>query len=175
MGIGDTGDVFSVEILPAVEIDDAVRSDWAALIDAGLPSAGRHPSESNRPHVTVAVRDELDPSAVAPLADLLPVDCALGGAVVFAAGERFVLARPVVMTRRLLDLHAAAVELVGPPPAHYAVTAVDRWTPHVTLARRMTAEQIGQALALVGAESVAGAITGLRVWDAAAREVTTLR
>lgn len=167
--------MFSVEILPGHDLDEAVRRDWATLIEAGLPSAGRHPSETNRPHVTVAVRDELDPPAVAPLGELLPVACTLGGAVVFAAGERFVLARPVVMTRRLLDLHAATVELAGPPPEHYAVTAVDRWTPHMTLARRMTGEQIGQALALVGAEPVAGEMTGLRVWDAAARAVTTLR
>lgn len=170
--------MFSIESLPDDVVDAAVRADWQRLIDADLPSAGRHPSETNRPHVTLAVRDDLPEDAVRALARVggaLPVECRLGGAVVFAAGERFVLARPVVMSAALLRLHADIVDLVGPPPVRYAVTAKDRWTPHVTLARRMTAEQVGRALGAVGAATVEGELTGLRLWDAEAKVVTPLR
>ncbi len=175
----ETEQVFSVEVIPDAATEAVVVEQWHRLIEAGLPSAGRHSSPSNRPHVTIAVRERLDPGTVETLRDApgasLPLDLRLGGAVVFAAGERFVLARPVVVSRALLDLHAECVGVVGPPPPEYAVTAVDRWTPHVTLARRMTADQVGRALAVVGAEPVDGAIEGLRVWDSEARELTTLR
>lgn len=169
--------MFSVEMLPDDRVDAAVRADWQRLIDAGLPSAGRHPSDSNRPHVTLALRDQLAAGVVDELAALgggLPLPCRLGGAVVFAAGERFVLARPLVMTRALLRLHARTVALVGPPPERYAVTAVDAWTPHITLARRLSAEQVGAALELVGAASVDGALVGMRLWDASEKVVTPL-
>lgn len=169
--------MFSVEALPDTRIEVAVRADWQRLIEADLPSAGRHPSESNRPHVTLAVRDDLSTDAgreLARLGDALPVECRLGGAVVFAAGERFVLARPLVMTAALLRFHARIVDLIGPPPVRYAVTAANRWTPHITLARRMTAEQIGRALGIVGAPTLEGELTGLRLWDAEAKVVTPL-
>ena len=170
--------MFSVEMLPDDDIDAAVRGDWQRLIDAGLPSAGRHPSETNRPHVTVAVRDDLPDDAVSRLTALgteLPAACRLGGAVVFPARDRFVLARPIVMTAALMRFHAEVVGLIGAPPEDYAVTAQDRWTPHVTLARRMTAEQVGQALAVVGAASLDGRFLGLRLWDAEQKLVTVLR
>ncbi|WP_191089268.1 2'-5' RNA ligase family protein [Microbacterium radiodurans] len=170
--------MFSVEALPDDGIHTAVLADWQRLTDAGLPSAGRHASESNRPHVTVAVRDDLVPDAVGrlvELADGLPLTCRVGGAVVFPARDRFVLARPLLVTADLLRFHARAVAVLGAPPEHYAVTAVDRWTPHITLARRMTAEQVGRALAVVGAASVDGLLTGLRLWDAEQKVVTPLR
>jgi len=169
--------MFSVEMLPDARVDAAVRADWLALIEAGLPSAGRHPSDSNRPHVTVAVRDVLPLDAVAglrSLAEALPVAGSWGGATVFPAGERFVLARPLVVTADLLAFHRRVVQFLGPPPERFAVTAIDRWTPHLTLARRMTGEQIGRALALLGAAPVTGAMTGLRLWDAEQKLVTPL-
>lgn len=175
VGVGETGPVFSVEVLPDAATEAEIVGQWQRLVEAGLPSAGRHPSPSNRPHVTLAVRDHLDPAGVAALADALPLELRLGGAVVFAAGERFVLARQVVVSRALLALHAEALRVVGPPPERYAVTAADRWSPHVTLARRMTGDQVGAALAVVGAAPLDGRLDGLRVWDATERVVTTLR
>ncbi|WP_424447730.1 2'-5' RNA ligase family protein [Microbacterium arborescens] len=170
--------MFSVELLADGETEAAMRGDWQRLIEADLPSAGRHPSESNRPHVTVAVRDELAEDAadrLAMLGEVLPVACRVGGVVVFPARDRFVLARPVIVTADLLHFHARTVGVLGPPPEDYAVTAIDRWTPHITLARRMTAEQVGRALEVVGAASVEGRFTGLRLWDAQQKVITELR
>ncbi len=167
--------MFSVEAIPDAATEASLRAQWQRLSDAGLPSAGAHRSPSNRPHVTLAVRDELAPSSLEPFAARLPLDLRLGGAVVFAAGARFVLARPVVLTRDLLELHADIVRTVGPAPAAYRVTAAGRWMPHLTLARRMTSDQVGQALAIVGAGEVSGRLEGLRVWDGEARAITTVR
>mgnify|MGYP000157915916 CR=1 FL=1 len=47
--------VQSAELLLDSGLDTAVRREWAALSDAGLPSQNRHRGESNRPHITVSV------------------------------------------------------------------------------------------------------------------------
>ena len=52
--------------------DEAVRAQWDALKDAGLPSLARHTAPTNRPHVTIDTRDEVE-AEVEP--DLKPCDC----------------------------------------------------------------------------------------------------
>jgi len=168
------GGVFSVEILldPASEAD--VRDEWARLIEAGLPSAGRQATPSNRPHITLAVRERVDASSLAPVAEDLPFDLDLGGTLLFGRRDSFVLTRQVIVSAALLDVHRRVAAIVGPAEPRYQVTAPDHWTPHVTLARRMSADQVAEALAAVPSHPISARATGLRVWDAAARTVTTL-
>jgi hypothetical protein len=45
----------------------------------------------------------------------------------------------------------------------------------VTLARRVAGDQIEGVLAAVGSVPIAGQASGLRVWDAGEKTVTTLR
>ncbi|WP_106815284.1 2'-5' RNA ligase family protein [Microbacterium timonense] len=167
--------MFSVELIPDAATDAAVRAEWGRLIEAGLPSAGRHEGESNRPHVTLAVREALDPAALAPISALLPVPLELGGTLVFGREGRFVLARAVVMTRKLLDLHRAVAFAAGAAGPRYGNTMPDRWSPHVTLARRLDADGLAHALSVLELRAVDGAAVGLRVWDAGNKRVTTLR
>lgn len=169
------GLVFSVELLPDGQIEAAVREEWGRLLDAGLPSAGMHAAQTNRPHVTVAVRDVVDAASVAPLAALLPIPLELGGVVLFGRGERFVLARAVVATEQLLEFHRAVAHAVGAPQARYENTARDRWSPHITLARRLHSDQVASALRALSMPALQGAVVGLRVWDSPAKHVTTLR
>ena len=49
--------MFSVEILLDPVSEAAVRAQWMRLVEAGLPSAGRQTAPSNRPHITLAVRE----------------------------------------------------------------------------------------------------------------------
>src|SRR5690349_4999578 len=102
--------VQSVELLPDGELDAAVRAQWHRLAAAGLPSQARHRGASNRPHVTLAVSDRPWPpsveTALAATARPLPVPLRLGGLVVFPHGDRCVVARLVVPSAALLDLHA---------------------------------------------------------------------
>ena len=51
----------SVELLFDQSTDAAIRRQWAALADAGLPSQANHPSPTNRPHVTLTVAQRIDP------------------------------------------------------------------------------------------------------------------
>lgn len=160
-----------VELLPDPSTDAAVRDQWRLLDEAGLPSQARHRSTSNRPHVTVTMtRAWPDPAdlraAVAPLA-ALPVPVRLGAPVVFGRGP-FILARLVVATEALLALHRDLVAHL--PPLGSELLVPDRWTPHVTLARRLDAGQVAQALALLAqAPERDATLERARHWDSAAR------
>lgn len=172
--LGEDGQVFSVELIPDAVLDRAVREDWDRLLGADLPSAGRNPAPSNRPHITLAVRDAIDPSAFGAIADLLPVPVELGGVVLLGHRNRYVLACHVVVTAELLAVHRAVAEIAGRPESHYSNTGIDRWTPHLTLARGLTAKRLATAMRVIAAPNVVGQAAGARVWDAETRIVTTI-
>ncbi|MFK4837395.1 2'-5' RNA ligase family protein [Microbacterium sp. ZW T2_14] len=167
--------MFSVELIPDAELDRAVRDDWDRLLAADLPSSGRNPAPSNRPHLTLAVRDRLDPSAFEGVAELLPVALELAGVVVLGHRDRYVLARHVVVSSQLLAIHRAVAEIAGRPEPRFSNTGTDRWTPHITLARGLTAARLATAMRLITAPNFVGQATGARVWDADARRVIMLR
>lgn len=167
--------MFSVEVVPDPATEAAVIEDWSRLTAAGLPSAGRNPSPSNRPHVTVAVRETVDPSALTGIADLLPVPLELGGVLLFVHAGGVVVTRQVIVTAQLLELHHAVAEAVGPPEPRYATSAPGRWSPHVTLARRVDPDVLPAVLGAIDARPLPGRALSLRVWNAQEKVVTTLR
>ncbi|MCU1544302.1 MAG: 2-5 ligase family protein [Microbacteriaceae bacterium] len=162
----------SLELTFDETTDAAIRRDWDTVAAAGLPSLASHASASNRPHISIAVGPELaagDELAAALRA--LPLTLRFAGFVIFGPRRgSFVLARAVVVSRDLLELHAAAH---ATQPGVLEVTLPDRWTPHVTLARRLTAAQL--AIAFDGLPAASdGQMVGARLWDNATRELTTL-
>lgn len=164
--------VQAVELTLDRSSDDRVRLEWATLRDAGLPSLADHTGTTNRPHVTLHVRDALEPSAedaLVPLADRLPCDLWVGGLVLFHSRRRWVVSRQVVVDRALLDLHADVASAVGGGGS--PLTLPGRWVPHVTLARGVADAQLPEVLALL-ATTPPYAATALRLrrWDQAARE-----
>lgn len=167
--------MISVEVLPDAATDALARAAWQRLIDAGLPSAGRHTGESNRPHITVAVRDSPDLDKLADLADLLPLTLRLGGVLLFPRSGQAVVSWQVVVTAPLAEFHRRVAAALGPADERYAHTAPDDWTPHVTMARRVRLADLGAAVKAIDLFPHVGEITGLRIWDATSRTVTTLR
>ncbi|MBD8022328.1 2'-5' RNA ligase family protein [Microbacterium gallinarum] len=167
--------MFSVELVPDAAIEAAVRDDWARLERAELPNSGRNPSPSNRPHITLAVRDELVAGVVRGAEERLPLPLELSGILLFPRRRGVVVARHVVVSGALLALHREIADRLGAPPPRYANTSVGRWTPHVTLARSVPSADVASVLATIEAGHVVGEAVGLRVWDAAARTITTLR
>lgn len=164
--------VQAVELTLDRSSDDRVRAEWAALQEAGLPSLADHTGTTNRPHVTVHVRDEVDPAAeerLLPLADRLPLELWVGGLVLFHARRRWVVSRQVVVDRTLLDLHADVAAAVGGGGS--PLTLPGRWVPHVTLARGVADDQLPDVLGLL-ATTPPYAATALRLrrWDQSARE-----
>ncbi len=125
--------------------------------------------------VREAIPDELN-SALAAVART-PVAVTLGGLLVFAR-RRCVLARALVPSSALLDLHAGLQAVLdgdlatGPCPPYLAPGA---WTPHVTLARSLTADQVGAAIAVLGPlTDLTGEGVAARRWDAATRRTWVL-
>ena len=80
-----------------------------------------------------------------------------------------VLARLVVPTTALLDVHAEVHRLclphLHPDPMPNALPG--QWTAHVTMARRVVPAQLGRALRIAGKpwRSLGGRSSGLRRWD----------
>ena len=167
----------SIELTFDLTTEAAFRAEWTALQEAGLPNLGRHQGTSNRPHLTLAAGPGLEltdamRAAFEPARVALPVELRVSGLVLFRAGPgRFVLARPVVMTRALLELHRLVLQLA---PGAVELTQPDRWTPHVTLARRLGAEQVGEALRVLGEPPAAGSCVAARFWNGETKTLTAL-
>jgi 2'-5' RNA ligase len=160
----------SIELVFDEATDSLVRADWARLAAAGLPSLSAHTSASNSPHITLAAGADLTAAHEGPW-EALPMDVTLSGAIVFPAGTgKYVLARSVLLTAPLLDLHRLLHQgLSGALPQ----TCPGAWTPHVTISRRIPAHQLGTALDLLDLR-LKGRCTGARVWDSSTKTVTPL-
>jgi len=173
--------VVSLELLLDPDLESRIRAEWTALADAGLSSMGAHTAPSNRPHITLVVRPEIRelPPAELELAITLPLALELGDPILFGSGDRRVLARSVVPTAALLDLHASLHALVGSEGTDAAHTRPGEWTPHITLARRLRADELPRALRILDETSprptpLPTTATVLRRWDAASATVTRL-
>jgi hypothetical protein len=163
----------SVELLLDPAADAAVRAEWAALADAGLPSLAAHRSPTNRPHVTLTAAARIGPAAdgdLAALAERLPIPCLLGALVVFGRST-VTLVRSVVPSVELLDFHRVVSDVVAPhlPSGAYPHTEPGHWTAHVTLCRRLRADLVPAALGVIVPQSIEGAFAALRRWDGDAK------
>lgn len=167
----------SVELLLDEVTDTHVREQWQVLAGAGLPSQARHQGSTNAPHVTLAVREAIDPGsepALRRVASRMPLPVRLGATAVFGR-HRYVLVRLLVVDAPLLELHAALAAALGPDGRGDPLTEPGRWTPHVTLARGLSAVGIGQALEVLGgARPVDGQAVDCRRWDSEARTAWSL-
>lgn len=163
----------TVELLLDDALDTAVRGEWARLLEAGIDSQARVRAESNRPHITLfvarAVPLDVEPDLRPVTADI-ELDLRLGGFVVFG-GRHATLARLVVPTAALLDLQAQVFEALSACPGVPAHIRPGEWTPHVTLARRVPASQVGAAIVAAhpAGRDLTGRSAGVRRWDGDAK------
>lgn len=164
--------VSSIELLLDRATEAAVRAEWDALAAHGMSSLAPHTSASNRPHVTLLARTDLAPFDAHALLERPSFAVTLSAPLLFGAGERRVLARSIVPSAELLDIHAAVHAGVGrgEDAPH---TSPGSWTPHVTLARRLRIVDLAAALDHVAGE-IHGRAVGLRRWDPETATVTDL-
>lgn len=158
--------VHSIELVFDHVTELALRRIWTDLAAAGIPSQ----APASRPHVTLVVADGIAPEVdalLAPVAQQLPLRCAIGASVLFGRANA-VLARLVVPTTELLAVHADVHRVCGPyvVPSPLPNSLPGHWTAHVTLARRIGDPQLGRALRVAGRPAeIAGRVAGLRRWD----------
>jgi 2'-5' RNA ligase len=172
----------SLELLLGEAAEASVRADWERLVEAGLPSSGRHRSDTNRPHITLVAAPSLAPETVpgidarvAAAAGFVDLPLASAGVLLFGPGRGgYVLVRQVVTTPELLDLHRRVCTAVGTVPGQVRTSHPGAWTPHVTLARRMRPEQVAAALAVLEPHPAPLRAVAVRRWDADTRTVVRL-
>ncbi|MFC4123383.1 2'-5' RNA ligase family protein [Nocardia rhizosphaerae] len=161
--------VQSVELLLDDGAEAEIRRQWAELARLGI---GAPRDAAHRPHVTVAVATEIWPRIDRALAGLefRPLPVRLGGLLIFGA-RRPILVRQVAASAELLALHRRIAELVQPCPGIPATMRPGAWTPHVTLARRLPADRLGEAFAAVAADhDLPAVVVGIRRWDGRSRQ-----
>lgn len=157
------------------KLDRAVRAAWRRLDQAGLSSLARHRHPTNRPHLTLASAGQFPPGAAAAIAGalrMLPIPVRLGG-LRFFGGRAGVLAWAVDGDAALRELQAQvwlALAGAGRQPQHEP----GRWTPHISLARRVPPGQAALAAQAVGEVAAGGALAGARSYDSVTRTVTPL-
>lgn len=161
--------VQSVELLLDEATEQRIRRQWELLTEAGLPSLGhgRHEGDSHRPHITVAVARQIWPRIEQELDRLpfRPFPVRLGGVLVFGA-RRPILVRAVVPSEQLLAWHRRVHQIMAPCPDVPANVSPNQWTPHVTLARRILPQRIGEAVTAVATDrDITATVVGVRRWD----------
>lgn len=160
----------SLELLPDAAGQDAVRRDWQALRDIGLPTQLDHRSPTNAPHLTVVaspvIGPEMESLALRQLGPLLPLRVRASGLILFG-GRRVTVARAVDVGEELLR---AVVALRGTIDdlSHRG------WLPHVTLARGLPREHVQRAVDVLGYDDVELNLATLRHWNPETRSVTVL-
>jgi hypothetical protein len=164
--------VRSIELVLDPAAERAVRDAWDALVAADLPSMGRHTSETNAPHVTLAAGDALPvPSGFdAPL----PTTVRPAGLLLFPAGPgRHVLGVGVVVDRVLGTFHEAVHRAA---PGGVDTSLPGRWAPHLTLARHPRDVDLPRMLEVLAAVPLPEelGVAGVRHWDGETKTVTAV-
>jgi hypothetical protein len=160
----------SVELLLDDAGDAEIRAQWDRLGDAGLPTARRtEPSPHHAPHVSVWAGRRLSDAAesrLPPLFTDLDLEVVIGGLLLFGPHRGgYILVRQVMVSTALATLQQRVVEICG---SGYGGQFRDgRWSPHITLARRMHTDQIGPAVrALAGSPAeLTASVRRARRWD----------
>ncbi|WP_433622399.1 2'-5' RNA ligase family protein [Nocardia sp. CA-120079] len=159
--------VQSVELLLDDVADAEIRRQWQLLVDAGIPSLAGKQTETNRPHITVAVARQIWPRIDHALDQLTfrPIPIRLGGVLVFGARNP-ILVRSVVPSEHLLALQRRIFAVVSPCPGIPSNVQPDEWTPHITLARRVPTQHLGEAIHAVARDrDFPATVVGIRRWD----------
>lgn len=163
----------SVELLLDAASEAVVLEEWARLSGAGLPTEQRvDPSPTHRPHVTLWAGPTISPEVDATLPALvagLELPLLLGSLLVFGPRRgQVVLVRQVVASAALLDLQAQVARWSGvEPDSHFAP---GRWSPHVTLARRVPVDRLSEVVATLGqVPDLSATVRVCRRWDGDAK------
>lgn len=169
--------VQSVELLLDARLEAAERQEWESLVEAGVTRRLRRGGEPAVPHITVGVAASI-PARVEDALRTIDHGVGLGlrlGGLLLLGGRSSVLVRLVVPSALLLDLQATVWNALRDCPGVPDTMAPGRWTPHVTLARRVTSSDLSTAVDVLGARTSAeGSVAGMRRWDGNARRAWAL-
>ena len=169
--------VQSVELLLDAHLDATVRREQEALVDAGVARQLRRGGDPAVPHITVGVASSIPADVEGALRGIdhgVGLELRLGG-LLLLGGRSTVLVRVVVPSAPLLEIQATVWETLRGSPGMPENLAPGRWTPHVTLVRRVSPSDLSTAVEVLGGSTSAeGSVTGMRRWDGDARRAWAL-
>lgn len=147
------GRAHAVELVLDHAGEEAVRGRWAMLEAGGVPSLARHTGTTHRPHVTLLSGPAPAADALQAVAEavgaLLPVDLPASGLGLLGRPGRSTLVELVTPPITLLEARARLMQL-------WPAADSRPWLPHLTLAQRLTPEDVAAALSLLAAPSITG-------------------
>lgn len=142
----------SVELLLDEAGDTAIRNQWRALQEAGVPSLGAHGEPTRRPHITLTARQWIDDDGEEQLRTslaALPIEVRVGAPMIFGNDARhLILVRSIVPTEALLGVQRAVHEALGDSDDVSPLSLPGVWSPHITLAR-LSVDHLHRALEVV--------------------------
>ncbi len=161
----------SVELLLDRQAESAIRHQWDLLAEAGLAK----PSPATvRPHITLFAAEDLSRELELTLSRAvvgLELELQIGAPMVFGPRRgHVILVRQVTPSSALLRLQTRVAEICGAD--QLGQFGSGRWSPHVTMARRLPVDRVGDALTALGAladRSVLARVTSCRRWDGTGR------
>jgi 2'-5' RNA ligase len=169
--------VQSVELLLDAHLDAMVRREQQALVAAGVARQLRRAGDPAVPHLTVGVAASIPADiedALRAIDNGVGLELRLGG-LLLLGGRSTVLVRLVVPSVPLLELQATVWDTLRGCPGMPDNLAPYRWTPHVTLVRRVSPSDLPTAVeALGGRTGAEGSVAGMRRWDGDARRAWAL-
>ena len=159
----------SVELALDSEAEAALVSQRDRLAAAGLARPKRpEPYDHHLPHITLYAADTVPEATEPALPDLvtgLNLSVHIGAVMIFGPRKgECILVRQVAASVELLELQqrvasACGADLIGQ-------FGPGRWSPHVTLARRVSSEHVGKAVQVLGSHGELDAtVRRCRRWD----------
>jgi 2'-5' RNA ligase len=159
----------SVELTFDVSADAALIAQWDRLAASGVANPRRSdPDGHHRPHLTLFAADAIPEPAEAELPEIvadLDLTVRVGAVMIFGPRNgACILVRQVLASVELLQLQQrVALACEADPKGQFGA---GRWSPHVTLARRIRSDDVGKAVSVLGSHGEVDArIQRCRRWD----------
>jgi 2'-5' RNA ligase len=159
----------SVELTLDSAAEAALVAQWDRLAAAGIAKPKRpEPHGHHLPHITLYAADAIPEGAESVLPEIVAgvnLTVHIGALMIFGPRKsESILVRHVAASVQLLELQQRVARACAADPA--GQFGQGRWSPHVTLARRVSSDHLGKAVSVLGSRGELDAtIQRCRRWD----------
>jgi 2'-5' RNA ligase len=159
----------SVELTLDSAAEAALVAQWDRLAAAGIAKPKRpEPHGHHLPHITLYAADAIPEGAESVLPEIVAgvnLTVHIGALMIFGPRKsESILVRHVAASVQLLELQQRVARACAADPA--GQFGLGRWSPHVTLARRVSSDHLGKAVSVLGSRGELDAtIQRCRRWD----------
>src|SRR4029453_517258 len=143
----------SVELTLDTSAEATLVAQWDRLAAAGLANPKRPEAHGHHlPHITLYAADAISEEAESVLPEMvagIDLKVHIGALMIFGPRKgECILVRHVAASVELLELQQRVAQACEADPA--GQFGPGRWSPHVTLARRVSSDHVGKAASVLG-------------------------